>query len=233
MREGGVQTVRSQRAGKLFCFHLGINYQLSTINCGVILCGLLACSLALPCLGEGSKKHVLKPGTVVYNAIHVRDVNGRDRTPLAMTANRAVVLLFVTNDCPIANSYAPEIQRIQKAYASAKFDFYLVYVDPALSAKAAKQHARDYSYTFPALLDRTQVLAKFTGATVTPEAAIVGAGGKVLYRGRIDDRYVDFGKSRPQPTIRDLRNALDAVAQGKPVPPATGRAIGCFLPPIK
>lgn len=197
------------------------------------LCGLLACGLAPPCVGEGSKKNALKPAPVTPNAIRVRDVDGRERTPLAATANHNVVLLFVTNDCPIANSYAPEIQRIQKAYVGAKFDFYLVYVDPALSAKAAKQHAHDYGYTLPALLDRMQALAKFTGATVTPEAAIVGTGGKVLYRGRIDDRYVDFGKSRPQPTIRDLRNALDAVAQGKPVPPATGRAIGCFLPPVK
>ena len=233
MREGGVQTVRSQQAEKFLRSRLAINCQLSTTHCLVALCGLLACSLALPCVGEGSRKHPAKSGLVTSNAIHVPDVDGRDRTPLAITVNRAVVLLFVTNDCPIANSYAPEIQRIQKAYAGAKFDFYLVYVDPALSAKAAKQHARDYGYTFPALLDRTQALARFTGATVTPEAAIVGANGKVLYRGRIDDRYVDFGKSRAQPTIRDLRNALDAVAQGKPVPPATGRAIGCFLPPIK
>lgn len=194
---------------------------------------VLACSLILPCAGEGSKGITPHTRPVTANAIHVRDVEGHNRTPLATTANRATVLLFVTNDCPIANSYAPEIQRIQKAYVGSKFDFYLVYVDPALTLKAAKQHVHDYGYTFPALLDRTQVLAKFTGATVTPEAAIVGANGKVLYRGRIDDRYVDFGKARPQPTTRDLRAALDAITQGKPVPPASGRAIGCFLPPTK
>ncbi len=193
---------------------------------------VLACSLISPCVGEGSKSNTPHSRPVIATAIHVRDVEGHDRTPLGTAANRAAVLLFVTNDCPIANSYAPEIQRIQKAYAGAKFDFYLVYVDPSLTPKAAKQHARNYGYTFPALLDRTQILAKFTGATVTPEAAIVGANGKVLYRGRIDDRYVDFGKARSQPTTRDLRAALDAIAQGKPVPPASGRAIGCFLPPM-
>ena len=194
---------------------------------------VLACSLISPCQGEGGKGNAPHLRPVAANAIHARDLEGHDRTPLVTVANRVAVLLFVTNDCPIANSYAPEIQRIQKAYAGPKFDFYLVYVDPALTLKAAKQHARDYGYTFPALLDHAQALAKFTGATVTPEAAIVGANGKVLYRGRIDDRYVDFGKARPQPTTHDLRAALDAITQGKPVPPATGRAIGCFLPPLK
>ncbi len=198
------------------------------------VCGLLICSLALPCSGERDKSApTSKVNRVVPQAIHARDLEGRDQTPLAATSNRAAVLLFITNDCPIANSYAPEIQRIQKAYAGPKFAFYLVYVDPALTLKAAKQHARDYGYTFPALLDHAQALAKYTGATVTPEAAIVGAGGKVLYRGRIDDRYVDFGKARAQPTTHDLRAALDAIALGKPAPPAAGRAIGCFLPPMK
>ena len=153
--------------------------------------------------------------------------------PLASVPGRSVVLLFVTNDCPISNSYAPEIQRIQKAYGGPKFAFYLVYVDPALTRKAAKQHNHEYGYTFPALLDGAQQLAKVTGATITPEAAVVGANGKTLYCGRIDDRYVDFGKSRPQPTMRDLRNALDAITQAKPVLPATGKPIGCFLPPTK
>jgi hypothetical protein len=51
----------------------------------------------------------------------------------------------------------------------------------------------------------------------------------MLYRGRIDDRYVEFGKDRPQPTVRDLERSLEAVLGGKPVPVAKTRAIGCFI----
>jgi hypothetical protein len=51
----------------------------------------------------------------------------------------------------------------------------------------------------------------------------------MLYRGRIDDRYITFGKDRPQPTVRDLERSLDALIAGKPVPVAQTQAIGCII----
>ena len=64
---------------------------------------------------------------------------------------------------------------------------------------------------------------------MTPEVAIIAAGGKQVYRGRIDDRYIAFGKDRPQPTVRDLERSLDAIIAGQPVPVARTQAIGCFI----
>jgi hypothetical protein len=54
---------------------------------------------------------------------------------------------------------------------------------------------------------------------VTPEVAVVGPGGALLYRGRIDDLWSDYGKRRQEPTTRDLRAALDAALAGRPTPP--------------
>ena len=59
-------------------------------------------------------------------------------------------------------------------------------------------------------------LVTVAAATVTPEAAVF-AGGRLVYHGRIDDRYVDLGLERPSPTKRDLADALAAVLAGKPV----------------
>ena len=58
---------------------------------------------------------------------------------------------------------------------------------------------------------------------------MIDAGGAVAYRGRVDDRYVDFGVDRPAPTTRDLDIALTNLLAGKPVEPKTTRAIGCIL----
>jgi hypothetical protein len=69
---------------------------------------------------------------------------------------------------------------------------------------------------------------KFTGATVTPEAAVY-AGGRIVYRGRIDDRYVDLGRERLEPTVHDLADALAAVVSGKPVPNPVTQPVGCFI----
>jgi hypothetical protein len=73
---------------------------------------------------------------------------------------------------------------------------------------------------------------KATGATVTPEAVVVGTSGKIEYRGRIDNKYVTWGTARPEATERDLRAAIQAVAEGRPVATAYTKAVGCFITPL-
>ncbi len=152
------------------------------------------------------------------------------RDPLANThGKKAVVLLFIAHDCPISNSYAPEIKRILAHYTPEKIAFYLVYSEPGLSLSAAKQHAREYGYTCPLVLDPKHRWAQKAGATVTPEAAVFSPSRKLLYRGRIDDLYFGYGQRRFAATAHDLRDALDAVLIGKPVLKPRMQAIGCFI----
>jgi hypothetical protein len=48
----------------------------------------------------------------------------------------------------------------------------------------------------------------------------------------VDNRFVDIGKTRYQPTESDLQEALDAILDGKPVPHPVTRTIGCAIPGI-
>jgi hypothetical protein len=148
----------------------------------------------------------------------------------APAGTKAIVFLFTSTDCPISNRYAPEVRRIAEAFASKGVVFRIVYPNPSEDAKAIREHMTAYAYAGIAepVRDPTLALVKFTGVTVTPEAAVV-AGGKVVYRGRIDDRYVDLGRERPAPTRRDLFDALTAVVAGKAAPRATTQAVGCFI----
>ena len=163
--------------------------------------------------------------------LQLRDTRGVLHRPLNVKGARATVLIFITHDCPISNRYAAEINRIHTAYASRKIAFYMIYTDADLTAAQARQHAKDFGYHSVALLDRTHLLVKKVRATVTPEAFVLSPAGKVLYRGRIDDTYVDYGKSRLKPKKRDLRDALDAIVNGKPVPNPVTKSIGCFITP--
>jgi len=143
---------------------------------------------------------------------------------------KTIVLIFTSTDCPISNRYAPELRRIAETFRSKGMAFRLVYPNPSEDARSIREHMTAYSYTgiFEPFRDPKLELAKLTGATVTPEAVVVVAG-KVVYRGRIDDRYVDLGRERPAPTQRDLFEALTAIAAGKPAPHATTQAVGCFI----
>lgn len=146
--------------------------------------------------------------------------------------DKPTVLIFVRTDCPISNRYAPELQRLYREY-SPRAAFYLVYPDRAETAASIQKHMAEYGYRFGALRDPGRALVKISKAHVTPEAAVFSSTGELLYHGRIDDRYVDFGKSRNEPTTHDLEDALRSVLDGKPVKVASTRAIGCFLADVK
>ena len=68
---------------------------------------------------------------------------------------------------------------------------------------------------------------------MTPEAVVFDRDDQLVYRGRIDDRYVDFGQARPEPTQRDLETAIDAVLDGLPVAHQVTEAVGCPIADLK
>lgn len=159
----------------------------------------------------------------------LRDADGAAHTGDEWTQARAVVLFFVTTDCPLSNGYAPEMNRIEETYAPRGVRFYAVQGDTTIADEEVRRHAREFAYRFPVLLDPQQILTHHTGATVTPEAVVLSAEGAVLYLGRIDNRVKDFGKVRIQATEFDLRDALDAILAGRPVPHPRTRALGCAI----
>ena len=144
-----------------------------------------------------------------------------------LAALTLTVFVFTTSDCPISNRYAPEIQRLAAAYGD-KAKFVLVYPVPADTPQAITAHKKRFGYTLEHLRDADQRLVRLTGATVTPEVAVL-KDNVLLYRGRIDDRYVAFGVERPKATMNDLEEALTAILAGRPVAVKETRAIGCIL----
>ncbi|MEZ6139101.1 MAG: redoxin domain-containing protein [Zavarzinella sp.] len=123
-----------------------------------------------------------------------QDLDGTDRYPLQLTDATAKVFFFVTTECPNANAYLPEINRIADDYAKNSIQCFLVHVDPELTAATAKKHAKEYQIKLPVLLDSQHDLVQATAVTHTPEAAILLPNGTIAYRGRIDDRFPELGK---------------------------------------
>lgn len=157
------------------------------------------------------------------------DTNGRAHTVAEWSGKHAIVLFFVSTDCPLSNNYVPEFNRIEQTYAPRGIAFYAVQGDATIAADEVRRHAKDFGYTFPYLFDPQESLATFTGATTVPEAAVLSPRGDLLYLGRIDNRLEDYGKQRTRITETDLRDALDAILAGKPVPHPRTHALGCSI----
>jgi len=165
-------------------------------------------------------------------ALGAFDLEGRVTDPIAAGASRATVLLFVRNDCPISNRYAPEIRRLQSRFGPEGVRFWLVHPVAEESPQSIRQQAREYELKCDLLRDPNQFLVRRAKVRVTPEAAVFSAAGDLIYHGRIDDRFVDFGKERPAPTQHDLEQVLSAVLAGKMIAHAATRAVGCYIPEL-
>ena len=163
-----------------------------------------------------------------FSGLNLTSLSGERVNPLAK-GNPASVFLFMRSDCPISNRYAPELRRLHESFAPRGVRFWLVYVDPREKPESIQRHAEEYQVPGDILRDSRHDLVRLTGARVTPEAAVFDAGGSLVYRGRIDDRYPDFGKARAKPNRRDLMLALESVLQGEPVAEPETRAVGCFI----
>jgi len=168
--------------------------------------------------------------SAVSQTINLRDVDGVEHRQTEWGSKRAVVIFFTTTECPLSNGYIPEMNRLQKEYAARNVAFYAVEVDTTIADRDVRNHAKDFAIAYPVLIDKQQTLVRLTGATATPEVAVLSNKGALLYIGRIDNRVEDFDQHRNVITEHDLRNALDAVLAGRTVPPASTKIVGCAIP---
>jgi thiol-disulfide isomerase/thioredoxin len=156
------------------------------------------------------------------------DLRGNPVDPLKSSPGKVVVLIFVRTDCPISNRYAPTIQKLAADHAG-KAAVFLVYPARAESAEMIRSHQRDFGYSLPALRDVQHSLVKLSHASITPEAAVFDASHRLIYHGRIDNLYQDFGHARSAPTTHELDDAISAAVTGKLQATDTAPAVGCYI----
>jgi hypothetical protein len=167
------------------------------------------------------------------------EINGPDVTDAAghrhfvydlMQAQDRVASLFffVLSDCPISNAYAPEIERITREYEPRGVQTYIVFCDAKISSAEVREHMKAYGLSAGALLDEDLHVVHRVGATIAPEAALVSRGA-VHYLGRIDDKFAALGVNREVITQRNLRDALDAFLDGRPIESPRVAAVGCYI----
>ena len=158
-------------------------------------------------------------------------LGGKTIDPLAASAGKPAVLIFVRTDCPVSNRYTPTIKSLNQKYEG-KASFYLVYPDATETAANIQNHLSEYSLQVAALRDPKHELVKMSQVEITPEAAVFNGKGELVYHGRIDNWYEDFGRARPAPTTHELEDAIVAALSGGPSI-ASQPAVGCYISDLR
>ena len=142
-----------------------------------------------------------------------------------LAKNKAVAVVFIATKCPVSNAYNTRMAALGKEYVAK--GVFLVGINSNKTEPAAevKEHAEKHGFTFPVLKDDGNKIADAYGAAKTPEVFVLDPKGILLYHGRIDESQDDARNVRSP----DLRNALEAILAGKPVPTAETKAFGCTI----
>ncbi len=161
------------------------------------------------------------PDAVSANLYSLEDIRGEKGT----------VIMFLCNHCPFVKHVADEIVRVANDYRVLGFGFAAISSNdveqvPGDHPDLMWQFARKYNFTFPYLYDRSQEVARSYKAACTPDFYLFDADLQLIYHGQLDN-------SRPGNGIpvngRELREALDAILNSRPVPGPQKPSIGCSI----
>lgn len=144
--------------------------------------------------------------------------------------NRLLVISFTCNHCPYAQAYEDRFIELAREFQPKGAAFVAINPNddvhyPEDNFENMKVRAKAKSFPFPYLRDRTQKTAKAYGAVCTPHLFVLDEKRQLVYEGRIDDNWKEPAKA----TSPDLRNAIEAVLAGRPVPASKTSPMGCSI----
>jgi len=143
----------------------------------------------------------------------------------------ALLVVFMCNHCPFVKHIIDELVKLIKQYQQKGVAVVGINSNdvenfsedrPEMMAKVA----REKGFIFPYLYDETQQVAKSYMAACTPDFFLFDKDRKLVYRGQMDDSRP--GNSEPI-NGKDLRTALDAVLEDKPVAKEQKPSMGCNI----
>jgi thiol-disulfide isomerase/thioredoxin len=143
--------------------------------------------------------------------------------------NKASVFVFLAPDCPLSQGYNLTLNELHAKFASDGVGFYGVVAGDKYAKKEIDGFITQYRIDLPIVLDTEAHLAKFLGATVTPEVFVVNSEGASVYQGAIDNWSPELGQHRTVITEHYLRDALNGFIQTGRVSVNRTKATGCFI----
>lgn len=159
-------------------------------------------------------------------AVELEDLGG---LPVkAAAGEKATVIVCFGASCPISRKFGPELARLEKEYGARQVGFVFWCPLDAAKSDALKEFAAAHGLTSPLVAGTGNGLAGALRPTTTTEVFVLDAASTLVFRGAVDDQY-GLGYSKPEPTRRYLRDALEAVLRGESPPVAATTAPGCVL----
>jgi len=160
----------------------------------------------------------------------LKSVNGNMVSLSDYENAKGYIVIFTCNHCPYAQAYEDRIIALHKEYARQGYPVIAINPNdtdrqPQDSFANMKKRAEEKGFQYPYVLDETQKIAKYYGATRTPHVYLLDKSLTVKYIGAIDNNYKDADAADE----KYVEEAIEALQKGKKVDPDFTKAVGCTI----
>ena len=156
--------------------------------------------------------------------------DGKTYTMKELAGKKGLLVAITCNECPYVIKWDERL--VALARQAKEMDFGVVMINPNDSRKsgadtlpAMRKKAEKLDYGWPYVVDTDSRLARALSATRTPEIFLFDAKGRLAYHGAPDDNV----QNAEAVTKHYLKDALTAVAAGRPAPTQKTKALGCTI----
>ena len=188
----------------------------------LLVVSLLLCASAFA-TGEDTPAGAAAIGSRIED-FKLPDAEGRERTLASLGGAKGTVLIFVSTQCPVSNAYNERMEKLAQEMKARGVNVVGINSNVAETRDDIKSHAAERGLSFAILKDAGNRIADRLGASVTPEAFLLDADKRLVYRGRIDN-----SRSGAAITSQELREAVEATLAGRPVARPEVKAFGCSI----
>lgn len=160
----------------------------------------------------------------------LKDPFGKTYKSDELFGEKGLLVVFTCNHCPYAIAVWPRL--IKLADYAKTLGINTVAINPNIhpnypddAPEKMIEKIKEWGIKFPYLVDETQNTARAFKAQCTPDIYLFDKEKKLVYHGRIDDNWQDETKV----TKHELKEAIENLAQGKPINPVQYPSMGCSI----
>ena len=174
---------------------------------GLVLAALLAIAVFARAAGAADQGAVSTPLPIDRGMMQrlsnftLKDVSkNRSLMLYGFQGRKAIVLVFLGNDCPVGNLYVPRLIELNREFSKKGVVFLGINSNAHETEADVAKFVKETGIDFPVLKDPENLVADSALVERTCEVICLdGFAARIRYRGAIDDQHMQ-GKSKDSPT---------------------------------
>jgi peroxiredoxin len=213
---------------------MSVSFVLHRWSRQMLVCGLLFVLLAP--LAKAADEPTKGPALPIDRGMMQRLSNftlkdvtsGRSLMLYGFQGRKAIVMVFLGNDCPVVSLYVPRLIELNKEFSDKGVVLLGINSNAHETEADVAKFVKETGIDFPVLKDPQNLVADAVLVERTSEVIVLDGFARIVYRGAIDDQYAQ-GKSKDKPAHNYLRDALNSLVSGTRITERATTVAGCLI----